>query len=375
MPGNRPRRDAWERDTTHTRRPATILATTADAPSTVRPWRVGIRAAALLGAALATALASGVVQPVDLLLPGREGPAAALIRRDFPGTAFRNEVGFDGQQYYALARFFPHLDRAAPWLDDPQIRSQRILQPALGRLGGRGAGVVYVFVALGVLGVGLAVGGLAALAAAAGRSPSLGYAAAVPLVVPVLLSTPEPLAYGCALAGCALAARGRVAPAAAMLGAGALARESAALVAVAATVGLWRRGHRCGALVCVAAPLALLATWQAVVRRALADVTRPYARQVQPLGLLHADPVNLALALGAITVFAWAAWRWRSAPPVAALAAVFAASVLALAPRNLGPLALTRTMAPAEALALAALADAALRWRPRGARPPHQSPG
>lgn len=330
--------------------------------------RAGGLAALLVGLPVAALLAVGAVAPVDLLLPGRRGPSAALIRRDFPGARFRNEVGFDGQQYYALARFFPRLDRAAPYLDDPQVRAQRVLLPAIGRIGGRGDGIVYAFAAAGVLGVALAVGALADILAAHGHDPRLGYAALPPLLVPLLLSTPEPLGYGLALAGCAAALRGRALPAAGAFAAAALTRESAAIVAAATALELARRRRWRSALACALPPAAAFAAWQAAVRHLLGHLARPYAAQLRPLGLLAADPVNLTLALVAVAAFAVVAWRWRTVPVLAITTAAFGAALLALAPRNLGPLALTRTMAPAEMAALAALA-AAVSGRRRDAGP------
>lgn len=260
-----------------------------------RPWQVGALAGALVALAVGAVLLSPWVSAPDFLLPGTRGPATALIRRDFPGARIRNEVGFDGQQYYALARFFPHLGWAAPYLDDPQIRAQRILQPAIASLGRRGAGIVVAFIVLGAAGIALAAGG------------------------PV--STPEALSYGLGLAGCATALGGRTLLGAALLTLGPLGRESALLIALATAIALVVEGRRRAALACTVIPLATFGAWSLLVRHLLGGAQRPYADQIRFLGVLSADPLNQGLALGLMLLFLVAAWRWRSVPAFSAMPA------------------------------------------------------
>lgn len=344
-------------------------------PPRFAPVCVGAAVALLVGLPLVLVLASGVVEPVDLLLPGQHGPSAALIRRDFPGATFRNDVGFDGQQYYAIARFFPHLDRAARYLDDPQIRSQRVLQPAIGSLGPQGNGIVYAFLASGLLGIALAAAALADILGRHGCPTSWAWVAGAALFVPVLLSTPEPLAYGLGFAGCALASRQRPGAATTAFVAGALARESALLFAIPGAVELARGRRHLASALCVLFPAAAFATWQVTVRHALGELSRPYASQLQLLGFLRADPVNRSLAITTLVLGAWAAWRWRTVPVLSMVSALFAVSVLGLAPRNLGPLALVRTMAPVATAVLAAVVQEwAARATPSSQREPRPTP-
>jgi hypothetical protein len=108
----------------------------------------------------------GILRPIRA---GSRGPGAALIARDFPKLTAPDEVGLDGQQFYAIARDPFHPETVADNLDRPQYRYQRPLYPAVAWLlhpsgGGRGLVVAFVVVSLFALFLGgLAMGALARL--------------------------------------------------------------------------------------------------------------------------------------------------------------------------------------------------------------------
>jgi hypothetical protein len=139
---------------------------------------MALTSAAALGAACAALLATGTRSAASFLDPGGLGPSAAIICRDFgPAAVPAGQTGYDGQRFYAVARFFPDLTRAAHYLDAPHYRLLRIGAPALASVAGRGTALVVALLALNVLGVGLAVGALADLARRHGRPAWIGYAA------------------------------------------------------------------------------------------------------------------------------------------------------------------------------------------------------
>lgn len=108
----------------------------------------------------------GILRPIRA---GSRGPGAALIARDFPKLTAPDEVGLDGQQFYAIARDPFHPETVADNLDRPQYRYQRPLYPALAWMlhpSGGGPGLVVAFVVVSLLALflgGLAMGALAKL--------------------------------------------------------------------------------------------------------------------------------------------------------------------------------------------------------------------
>jgi hypothetical protein len=240
-------------------------------PSRPLPWR-----RLLVLAALGTfcAFAYAVLPILDspwgvatVIVPGDDGPAAALLQRDFPTFDFHDAAGHDGQQFYALAREPMHLDQAADSLDRPHYRAQRILLPALAWLlhpSGGGIGLVVALVSVGLLGL---FGGAVAFGA---LSATLGGRAEIALLFPVLpgalvslgATVPDALALGLALAAITLDLRDR--PHAAIVAAigAVLAKESLFLVVLG--YALWRRDARGARLAAI--PALVAGTWWAVVR-------------------------------------------------------------------------------------------------------------
>ncbi|NWF70079.1 MAG: hypothetical protein HXY40_13415 [Chloroflexi bacterium] len=110
------------------------------------------------------------------------------------------ENGYDGQFAYYIAR---DPQNAAPCIDAPAYRYQRILLPIVGRILTLGFAplIPLVFVALNLLALVGSTALLERLLVAQKASPyyALAYGLFGGLVIAVRLSTPEPLAYGLVL--------------------------------------------------------------------------------------------------------------------------------------------------------------------------------
>lgn len=312
--------------------------------------RVGVTAAVVLLATVGVMIASGEFDAYDFLRAGRRGPSAELVTADFGDRFEIPSAGYDGQQTYAIARTFPDLDAAAAHLDVPRYRLMRILEPALASPAGKGTTLVLALLLLGALGLGLLCGSVADLAARHGRSPLVGYLAAVPAAAPVLVLTVEPLAYGVAFLGLALVDRGRPGRAAVCFAFAALTRETSLVVAAAAAVGLWVKGRRRAALGVAAPAVALTAAWY-VVLGALVDPAWPDMTQI--LGILDVPGDRAMLGLVVIALSALGAWWWRAVPHVWPIAAVFGLWVLVDKPDIIEWLALPRVSIPGIVLGLA----------------------
>ncbi len=149
-------------------------------PSNVKRALVGTLLA--LGLLLLDVYASGhgILRPIRA---GARGPGASLIVRDFPGVTAPDEVGIDGQQFYAIARNPFHPNVVAPNLDNPQYRYSRPLYPLLAwalHPSGGGPGLVFALVAVSLLG--LFLGGMAVSA----LSDHLQGPPWLPLLFPIL---------------------------------------------------------------------------------------------------------------------------------------------------------------------------------------------
>jgi len=176
--------------------------------------------------------------------------------------------GYDGQSVYMIARFGWE---AAPYLDVPAYRLQRILLPVLGaaqaRFMGGTEGLHYALLIVNLLALGGGTLALEKLLAHFGASRwlALGYGLSVGVFGAARLTTTETLAYGLAAAALLAAAHQRVGLAAALLGLAGLAKETA-LVFVAAYALWWtwqRDGGRLGMTLALGGgPFAL---WQIVL--------------------------------------------------------------------------------------------------------------
>jgi hypothetical protein len=229
----------------------------------------------------------GILRPIRA---GSRGPGAELVARDFPRLTAPDEVGLDGQQFYAIARDPFHPETVADNLDRPQYRYQRPLYPALAWLlhpSGGGPGLVVAFVVVSLLGVflgGLAMGALARLL----HGPPW-LALLFPLLPGAVWSLTSSVADAMAVALClvtivaTLRDRNGLALLAAV--AAVLTRETAILVPLALLLA--RRGKRDLPLLIL--PGVALAGWLLLVRGWVPSGGLPSERLVFPLtGLFDA---------------------------------------------------------------------------------------
>jgi hypothetical protein len=226
--------------------------------------RVGVTSAIAIGVMLGVLLL-GPYEPVDLVFPGSRGTGGTVMIEDFGASAIPDRLSYDGQQVYLTARYFPTLEDASD-IGVAEFRMRRILQPALASIGGEGESVVLLLSALGVVGVGLGAFGLADYASRHGRDPRVGYAAAVALAFPAIITTTETVAFGLGFVGLALADRRRLGWAIIAFSLAGLSRETALVMALAAALALAsEREWRGAALVAVVPWLPFLA-WSAILR-------------------------------------------------------------------------------------------------------------
>jgi hypothetical protein len=208
---------------------------------------------------------------LNFIQPGERGPSVTAFHQDFPTTELPNGLGLDGQQFYVIGRNPFHPTQVAPLLDRPRYRLQRPLLPllawALHPTGG-GYGLVWAFVAIGILAI--FVGSLAtgALAVLLGGRPWLALVFAITpgAWFSLRASVADALALALAIAALALAHRERWLPAVVCGVAAVLAKE--VIIVVLAGWVLWRwlstRSRR--ALLLVAVPAAVAAAWFIALR-------------------------------------------------------------------------------------------------------------
>ena len=217
----------------------------------VTPIGVGVVAAAV-AAVLAGGFAVAAGGPGGMV---RVGPPWARPGEVPAGVEVLEAAeAFDGQYFYRVAAD-PLGDATVSHgieLDLPALRASRIGYPAVAWVlsaGGRTSLLPWALVAANVLAAGLVAWAAGSLSADAGRSARWGWLVAGQLgfVYSLSFDLAELWACGLGLAGLVLLGRSRPWPAAALLAAAPLCRESAlvfALGAVAAGVAGWPPGRR-----------------------------------------------------------------------------------------------------------------------------------
>lgn len=334
---------------------------TTAAPTTARrsPFSVGVTAAVLVTIVLTVMIGSGRIRIVDLLIPGTKTTPPQemqVLRADFGPKVGRHEYRFDGVEFYIISRYFPDLRKAGAHLDNPRYRLQRIVQPALASVAGSGNAVILALAALNVLGVGLACGALADLAIRHGRDARVGYAAMLPLLLPLASTTTEAWTFGLAFLGLALLDRRRWWPAVALLTLAALSRETAVTVAVAAAVGLWLERRRPQAVACAAIPVAAVAGWFVFLAFYIGGPSTPQ----HVFQIIDVGPWTLLLTVATIGLAGWAAWAWRDVGLLWPIAAAYAIWPFLYDAQQLTWRGQIRVSAPGLALGLAALLSVAM---------------
>lgn len=229
----------------------------------------------------------GILRPIRA---GARGPSAAVIARDFPEATQPDEVGFDGQQFYAMARDPFHPETVAPSLDNARYRYQRPLYPALAWLlhpQGGGPGLVVALVVVSLLGLFLGALAMGALADYLRGPPWL--AMLYPLLPGAVWTVTSSVADGLAVSLCLVTIvavlRGRAGLAILAATAAVLTRETTILVPLALVLA----GRRRRDLPLLVVPGLVIAAWLLVVRVTVPDVGIAMERLWWPLtGLLDA---------------------------------------------------------------------------------------
>jgi hypothetical protein len=204
---------------------------------------------------------------LNFIQPGERGPSVTAFHQDFPTTELPNGLGLDGQQFYVIGRNPFHPTQVAPLLDRPRYRLQRPLLPllawALHPTGG-GYGLVWAFVAIGILAI--FVGSLAtgALAVLLGGRPWLALVFAITpgAWFSLRASVADALALALAIAALALAHRGRGRAAIACGIAAVLAKEVILVVLIGWAISRRRRDDYLLAVI----PAAVAAAWFVALR-------------------------------------------------------------------------------------------------------------
>jgi hypothetical protein len=246
----------------------------------------------------------------------------SVVARDFPREVLPDDVGLDGQQFYAMARDPMHPNAVAPSLGHPRYRYQRILYPALAWLlhpGGGGPGLVWALVTVSLLGLfigGLALGALSDLL----RGPPW-LALLYPLLPGALWSLTTSVADGLAVSLSLLTIvatlRGRSTLAWCAAIAAVLTKETTILVPLALVLARRRKED----LPLLLLPALALAAWLGVVRLWVPGGGVQPERLVLPFtGLLDAirlrwlhgkELVGMASTLSAFVVGAYVTARRR----------------------------------------------------------------
>jgi hypothetical protein len=314
--------------------------------------RIGLVTFALAGLWVLLLL-SGGSEPIDLMFPGDEGPSADLVADQFGEDALHEgKVGYDGQQFWAIATTFPDLDGAVPHLDDARYRYQRVLTPALASVGGDGNGAAALLLLLGAVGAGIGGGALADLAVRHRRPAWVGILLFFPLALSVAWGLSDALAFGLGLLGVTLADRSRYGWAAVAFALGALAREPVAIMALATGFGLVvSRTARPREVAVLAVPLGVVLAWMAFLAWQLP--TGENDERLQVLGFVDGGISVVAVVVLAAGLLA--AWTWRDVPAVWPIGLLFVAMTLVYGPDVFRFQVAYRAAAPAFALALAGL--------------------
>jgi hypothetical protein len=306
-----------------------------------------------LALGFAVLLGSGLLSADDLLVRGELGPSEALIAKDFGPGGNPGMTGFDGQQTYAIAREFPHLDRAVPAVDNPRYRMLRILQPAIASLAPAGTALVVALLALGILGCGLAAFAVGVFAERYGHHPRAGWLVGLSLVSSIAVTTVDALAYGLGLAAAMLADRSRIVAATILFAGAALTRESGVVIAAATALALFSR-LRWRAVPLAVVPAAVLLGWYVALGQI---VSGELPQRAEFGGVLHVDASIAILSAIVWLLCVAAAITWRDTRVLCAIASAFVLWTLVYTRDVLdfGMIGVFRVNAPIVALGVAGL--------------------
>lgn len=223
-------------------------------PGWARPWLViGLLASAYC---LFT-LMQHTWDPLSFVLIGRQfDPAHGVL-----------ELGYDGQFVYQIAI---NPAGAAPFLDVPAYRYQRILYPLLGRALALGNPLLIPWMLIFINLASLVLGTLAAekvmVDHGCSRWYALAYGAFAGLWLSLRLDLTEPLAFALVMWGVLYFERAKIWRSMPLCALAALGRELTLLFAAAFVISLWLDGRRCTALVWGLGAVLPFGLWQIFLR-------------------------------------------------------------------------------------------------------------
>jgi hypothetical protein len=228
-------------------------------PDWLRPWMVTTLLTVIL--CLFT-LAQSVWDPL----------AFAMIGRQFDPARGTLEMGYDGQFSYQIAR---DPAGAAPYLDVPAYRYQRILYPLLGHILALGntAAIPWMLILINIAGMALGTLATEKILAQHGFSRwyALAYGAFAGLLLSVRMDLTEPVAFALVQWGILFFDRGKLWRSMLLFALASLGRELTLLFAAACVLSLLsNRRYRTGCLWGIGAALPF-GLWQVYLRFWLGD--------------------------------------------------------------------------------------------------------
>lgn len=222
----------------------------------IRPWLIVTILAALYALVV---IRANNGDPLALVTIGPEYQAVIP-------EAQGDDAGYDGQFNYFIAR---DPSAAAPLIDVPAYRFQRILLPGLGWLlsFGNAALIPWIFLVSGVisLGAGTAILEQLLIEHGASRWYALAYGLTIGTFGAMRLSLPEPMAYALALGGIWLFTREKWTWSALAFALAALARETTLLIPFACGLYLLQQRKLRVALPFGLITLAPFVAWQVIL--------------------------------------------------------------------------------------------------------------
>lgn len=223
-------------------------------PAWLRPWLVIL---ALTSLYCGLTLAQHAWDPMAFVLIGRQyDPLHGSL-----------EAGYDGQFAYQIAQ---NPAGAAPYLDVPAYRYQRILYPLLARVLalGSAAAIPWMLILINLASVALGTLATEKILAEHGLSRwfALVYGAFAGMLLALRLDLTEPLAFALVQWGVLYFERGKLWRSLPLFALAALTRELTLLFAAACAIALFLRGSRLRAAAWGIAGLLPFALWQVALR-------------------------------------------------------------------------------------------------------------
>lgn len=306
--------------------------------------RTGAVAAVLVLVVVGIALGTGSIEAHDLITPGGRGPSARVIAEDFGDDAVDpGATGYDGQQTYAIARHFPDLDAAADETDSARYRMLRILPAVLAWPAPAGTPTVLALLVVNAIGFGIAVAAAVRLGETFGVEQRFAIVACLPLLFGLFGTTTGPIAWGLGLLALERVTRRRHVDAIVLFTLATLSRESVAVAAGLAALGLLLTDRSTWKIVpAYAIPGTVALVWFLILSELVGG---RFVERVDVLGFLDLDGPE-SIVPGTIFVLGCvAAWAWRDVPSLAIPALGYTAWMAVYTPAILDDSAIIRVNA------------------------------